>query len=365
MRAAFVLASLATACLRPAEDRALADLEAGVASAGGVDFAVDDNLAAVREATPGSLTLWAQAPVLRLRTESAADATRLWALTALNLTADAELIARDALTGQPLAVTARDSPRPTVGRWEIELPPGGAAVFEVIPTDADDLAPWRFAFFADIQEGLDRVGDIYERINADPAIRMVVFGGDLTDRGSRAEIEDSLAAIEALAVPFYATIGNHELFDDDHHWEQLIGPRNLHFVYRGLHVSLLDSSSATIDPLVYDRLDGWLADAADDVHVVASHYPPFDPVGIREGGFRSRKEAAKLFAKLRAGKVDAALFGHIHSFYADERAGVPMYIAGGGGAFPQERLDGVGRHILTVDIVPGVGVRQVAMVRID
>jgi hypothetical protein len=42
-----------------------------------------------------------------------------------------------------------------------------------------------------------------------------------------------------------------------------------------------------------------------------------------------------------------------------------MYVAGGGGAFPQEQLDGIGRHFLTLDAVPGEGIRQVGLVRID
>ena len=45
-------------------------------------------------------------------------------------------------------------------------------------------------------------------------------------------------------------------------------------------------------------------------------------------------------------------------------AGVPAYISGGGGAIP-ERMDGIGRHYLVVEVDPRVGVRTVGVTRVD
>ena len=363
-RASIIAILALAACVRPAEDRAAADLDVGVAEAGGAVFTVADGLASVRDASPGALTLWAQAPVLDLRAELSAGATQAWTLTCDNCMPGAALVATSE-SGNPVPITPLPSPRPTLRSWELTLPAGETTELTIATADAADLTPWRFAFLADIQEGVDDVDDIYQRINEDPTIRFVVFGGDLTDRGTREEIERNLSELSALNVPMYMTIGNHELFDDDALWEELIGVRNFHFAYRGAHFSFVDSASATIDPRVYDRLDAWLEAARNDVHVYVSHYPPFDPIGIREGGFRSRKEAAKLMSRLREGRVDGAFVGHIHSYYAHEIADVPVWIAGGGGAFPQEHLDGVGRHYLTIDVEPGERIAQVALVRIE
>jgi predicted phosphodiesterase len=71
-----------------------------------------------------------------------------------------------------------------------------------------------------------------------------------------------------------------------------------------------------------------------------------------------------LVARLASGKVDLTLYGHIHSFYAFANAGIPAYISGGGGAIP-ERLDGIGRHFLTIDVDPVSQLFQVAVVRVD
>jgi 3',5'-cyclic-AMP phosphodiesterase len=98
---------------------------------------------------------------------------------------------------------------------------------------------------------------------------------------------------------------------------------------------------------VYGWLDDWLARGIDETHVVFMHYPVLDPVGVRNGAFASRSEAGKLLGKLSQSDVDLTLYGHIHSFYAFENAGIPAYISGGGGAIP-ETFDGVGRHFLMV-----------------
>ncbi len=79
---------------------------------------------------------------------------------------------------------------------------------------------------------------------------------------------------------------------------------------------------------------------------------------------RSRREASRLLAKLARGQVDVTFFGHIHSYYAYSNAGIPAFISGGGGAYP-ERLDGIGRHFLKVDADPVVGTTVVGFVPVD
>jgi len=79
------------------------------------------------------------------------------------------------------------------------------------------------------------------------------------------------------------------------------------------------------------------------------HIPPLDPVGERNAAFGSRDEAGALLERLAEGKVDLTLYGHIHSYYTFQNAGIPAFISGGGGAHP-ERMDGIGRHYVTVEV---------------
>jgi len=115
---------------------------------------------------------------------------------------------------------------------------------------------------------------------------------------------------------------------------------------------------------ITDWLDGWLAAGKGAAHVVTMHVPPQDPIGTRAGAFSSNAEANKLLSKLGAAGVTATFYGHIHSYYAYENAGIPAIITGGGGAIP-ERMDTIGRHFMTVDIDPARRTVASSMVAVD
>jgi hypothetical protein len=188
--------------------------------------------------------------------------------------------------------------------------------------------------------------------------------GDLTSSGTRDELVRFQEQLRGLAVPMFATRGNHELGDDPIYFTRLFGRANFHFVFKGLEVSMVDSGNAGLDPLVYDWLEDWIAGVGDGDHIFLTHLPPLEPVGTRSGSFRSRKEAGKLISILGRGGLDGLFFGHVHSLYSYSLAGVPAWISGGGGAIP-ERMDGVERHFLRVTVVEGGKVDGVTLVRVD
>ena len=79
---------------------------------------------------------------------------------------------------------------------------------------------------------------------------------------------------------------------------------------------------------------------------------------------RSQKEAAKLLTKLGNGNLNAAFYGHIHSYYTYSNAGIPSYIVGGGGAI-EERFDGLKRHFVIVETNPSSQDYTVTLVMVD
>ncbi|MBU8895635.1 metallophosphoesterase [Corallococcus sp. H22C18031201] len=358
-------ALLITACVRPAEERATRDAAVGREEVGGVSVEVEGGLASVRALAPGGLELWGQAPVFSAKVTTAADAPSGLLLTVHNAMPDAELTATDD-SGGGVPVEPFPSVRPTLKVWRVGVRPGSVARLTVSPPDWDADAPFRFAALADVQEALSRVGDVYARMSEDPSLRFIFFAGDLTERGQREELEEFQQRLEFGArIPLFATLGNHETFTQDARaYHQRVGRGSQHFVFHGVHFSLVDSGNGTVDPIVETQLDGWLDEARDAVHVVAMHVPPLDPVGVRGGGFASRNEAAGLVGKLARAGVDLTLYGHIHSYYSFSNAGIPAFISGGGGAIP-ERFDGVGRHYLAVEVSPREGVRDVGLVRVD
>jgi predicted phosphodiesterase len=353
-------APFALSCLDVAEGRARRDLEVGKASSGDAHVVVDAGLAAVRRIAPGELSLWAGAPALSIRLSDARGGP--WNIRIENLLADAELTAQADGNAVPVEVIA--TPFPTERTFRLTVPAGAEVRLTLRPPDEARLDPWRFAVYADVQEDIDRVQDIYRLMNETAGVRFALISGDLTAQGSAEQLERFQREMKTLAFPCYATLGNHELGTRDDLYHESFGRGNYSFVFRGVQFTMLDSASATIDPIAYGFLEGWLAEGRERLHVATMHLAPIDPVGTRNGSFASRAEANKLLEMLADGRVDLTFYGHIHSFYAFENAGIPAYISGGGGAIP-ERLDGIGRHFVTVDVEPPGKVAQVAVVRVD
>lgn len=388
-----VTLALGAGCLRDGQERALADLDVGMAASAGMRVEVAGGLAHVLAVVPGGpgepgeIRLRASAPALTASLVPELGAAGEWIITVSNCVPDAVLAASVPIMPLPVAsgtsawparvelpVVPMHSELPTVRHWRVDLSglpalradePAGVEV-RIEPPAADTTAPdevWRFAVMGDIQTALPRVHEVFERMNQDPSLRFVVAVGDLVEAGNADEYDLLERQLATLAIPYYSTIGNHELYGDPGIWNQRFGRYNLHFRFKGAAFSAVDSGSASLDPLVYEWLDTWLDAAADDVHMFFTHYPPRDPVGVRDGAFRSASEAKKLLGRLARGNVDATFYGHIHSYYAFSNAGIPAYISGGGGALP-ERWDSVGRHYLAVD-VSATGIERVSVVEID
>ncbi|QRO03014.1 metallophosphoesterase [Archangium violaceum] len=356
------LALGAAGCTRPAEERALKEQEIGRVEISGVAFTVEDGLAVVRQMEPGALTLWGSAPAFHVRAVASAGATESWTLRVRNAMPDAELSAQRG--DEPLEVESLPSPLPTEKVWRVHVPAGSEVRLTVAPPMWNQPMPFRFVALADVQEALPRVGDIYRRINADPSLRFIFFSGDLTQRGTVEQLEEFQSRLQESRIPLFATLGNHELITPDPRYHEYFGRGNLHFTFHGVHFTMIDSGNGTLDPRAEESLGGWLEAGRDAVHILGTHIPLVDPIGVRNGAFASRNEAAALLGKLTRANLDLTLYGHVHSYYSFSNAGIPAFISGGGGAIP-EQFDGIGRHFLSVDVDPAVGVRTVSLVRVD
>lgn len=359
----FACSAVNSSCLDVATGRAERDSKVGQSTGGSVKVHVDDGLAAIRflDGARG-LRIWAGAPSLSIEL-TRTYGSNVFQVDIENVLPDAIITATSSDT-TPVKVVTADSPIPTERHFSIDFPANSTVRLDVRAPDADSQEPWRFAVYADVQEALGNVQDIYAKMNETPNIRFALISGDLTRQGSAEELADFQLAMKVLKFPCYATLGNHELGTRDDLYHDYFGRGNYSFVFRDVRFTMLDSASATIDPLAYTWLDGWLAASRDGLHVVTMHIAPIDPVGARNGSFASRAEADKLLMKLAQNNVDLTLYGHVHSFYAFENAAIPAYISGGGGAIP-ERMDGIGRHFLTVDVDPPNRIEQVAVVRVD
>ena len=350
-------------CLDVADGRAGRDNRIGRVEVPGISIEVRNGLATALSLTPAKVELWLQAPAIEFDLVVPPGAPPL------------EVVARNALFDVGMTGTTTSSPgavvvgpasgSANVRQWTVTPPAqGGLMTLTIAPADAAMPGAFRFAVFGDVQEAIDRVQDIYGRMRADPTIRFAVIVGDLTSRGTEAQLEEFRTQEETLPFPVYATLGNHELGEREDMFHDHFGRGNLSFVYREVQFTLLDTASATVSPMVYDWLGGWLVEGLGRAHFTFCHIPPLDPTGTRNGAFASRTEANKLLSLLASGRVDATFYGHLHTFESFSNAGMPAYITGGGGAIP-ERFDGIGRHYLTVDVDAVQQLTQVGIVRVD
>ncbi|HEU0030158.1 MAG TPA: metallophosphoesterase [Kofleriaceae bacterium] len=343
------LAWIASACTRPSESRAVAEFDVGKASISGATVEVRDGLAAIRDLTDHRIELWASAPAITLDLSLDAGAAGEWTIVARNTLVDAQL----AVAGLAFPVVREPGDRTTVATFKVTLP-SGASTLAIAPPDAATPGPFRVAAMADIQTALPVVDDVFTMISAVPELRFVVAMGDITERGTVEEYDLFERQLETLAIPYYTTLGNHELWGPHERFFDRFGRASFHFEFKGCAFTFVDSGDAGIDPIVEDQLAGWLSQSIDQPHVFLTHIPPIDPVGLRYGGFRSGRDARRLLAMLGDAKVDLTLYGHIHTFIDFENAGMPAYISGGGGAEPMKG-DGIYRHFLVVELDATIG----------
>jgi 3',5'-cyclic-AMP phosphodiesterase len=333
-----------TACTRPGEQRALAELEVGSAGLRGITVQATGGLAAIRALGQGSVELWSQTPDLTLTIALDATAAGAWTIVARNTLADA------VLTENGVVHAREPGGGPTVATFTLALD-AGTHTLRIAPPDADRAEPYQFAAMADIQTAMPIVDDVFHAISALPEVRFVVGMGDITERGEIAEYDLFERQLQTLAVPFYTTLGNHELFGPAERFFERFGRASFHFGFKGAAFTFVDSGDTGLDPIVEGWLEGWLDDAKDQAHVFLTHVPPLDPFGGRYGSFRSAEDARRLLARLALGNVDLTLYGHIHTYIKFENAGIPAYISGGGGALPM-KWDDIDRHFLVVTIDP-------------
>lgn len=332
------VAAMTIGCLDVGNDRVEQDRLVGKASVADARIEVFDGLATVRETSERSLTLWGNAPQFDVVIEPGTQ-TGTWTLNLWNVMSDV----RVEIDGQRFEPDSQ----PIETRQSYTLEITEPTRVSVVAPDADDLSAFYFIAFADVQRRIDEVDDIYAEMAQFPEARFCLISGDLTPNGGFDEYVRFQREMEALPIPCFATLGNHDLSGENHYFHKFFGRGNQSWVFRGVRFTFVDSASAGVSTDAWPWIDQWLTDGEDGAHLVMMHIPPLDPDGFRNGAFATRAEANKFINKLNKYNVDIAIYGHVHSFYAFTDGDVPSYVTGGGGGIPQ-RFDGIGRHFLLI-----------------
>jgi Icc protein len=355
-RIAALLIALATAgCFDPAAERTRRDFEeTGRAELGDVRARIDQGVALTTDPARSFVRFRANAPAVELVFASGGTVERRVSVELLNVFDDVEVSVPAAPAGENAVA------------FGVTVPPGGETRVTVRRPGADTPAPFRFAWVGDVQGGNERFTRIRSRIHRDPSLEFVVFAGDITERGTQEQIDAFLAVAEPLDRPWYSCLGNHESLNGEPlPFQRTVGRLNVRFDYRGARFVLFDDASGTLDERVFAFVRGAMEAGGPPARIAAMHIPPFDPSGLRDGGFPDRSEAARLLGVLARGGTDLLLAGHIHTLIETEMAGIPAVVSGNGGVGRGAAWDGSDMHFLEVSVDPAAGTVEARPVHVE
>ena len=345
-------------CTEPASDRSARDEQVGHAVSQAFTFEAEDGLLHVLAVEPAALTARATATAFHAsltRTAPGLDSVRL---TLTNLHPDVRLTAA---AGVLLDDGVVDPSRHLARTWTVNFPAGADTVeLQSAGLPAEDFT---FLAFGDIQNGIDRFGDVVEAVNREEGVDFILMLGDLSQRAEPEQFDRVDEAFARIRWPLFLTPGNHDVFAK-RHYQDRYGRASYSMLHRGARFTSVDSGSGGLDARTWEWLETWMRGGAGQLHVAFSHIPAIEPLGIRAGQWNSPREARKFVGLGLEYGLDQLLFGHIHSHDAYSLGGIPTQISGGCGAI-EERLDGIDRHYLRLRALPSRGTLRVEVVRIE
>lgn len=200
-------------------------------------------------------------------------------------------------------------------------------------------------------DNLARLETAIERINtAYSDADLVVFAGDLVDRGKFSEPYEALKeALESLLPPYALTLGNHDgrdtfcgVFGMDHCGAA--GYVQSAHTCDGTHVLVLDSAADAPAPEGFrgaraawgqlcaqrlDRLQHWLEETNGQPVIVILHHPPLK-LGLSGDTMALREPEAFINLLARHGNVRHVISGHIHMTTTAVHRGISFTTLAGG-----------------------------------
>jgi len=344
------LTLLLSTCRNIDEYRADFDESVGSVSTNQYSASIQNGLGAITSSTENQITIFASAPNLDFQINLQATATAQFTLNIFNIM-NSSSITITASDSTNIPITNTNQVLPTRYQWTFDRLGKTNLSIAIRGPNYTNNAVFRVAVLSDIQNAIDKVQDIYSKINSDTTIQYVISSGDLTSQGTEAEMKGFQLELEKLNVPMYATPGNHDAFAGFRPWQKYFGRGNFQFLFREIYFTFIDTGKASVEKQAYTLLEQWLSNTKTSLSIFLAHIAPFEPSGLRDGAFASKPEALRLLSTLANANTDLTLYGHVHSYYEYSNANIPAYISGGGGAIPQ-KFDGIGRHFLILDLDP-------------
>ena len=178
-------------------------------------------------------------------------------------------------------------------------------------------------------------------------IRFVVFGGDLTSFGEESEYRNFINHCNALTVPWYPALGNHDFCNSGwaYYWK-FLGPSVYSFCGGNAKFVVIDSASGKIGLNQMEWIQEQLKSNKQPLLFVISHMPIYGNL-YSNYKFPETEEKQQLIALFEKYKVNVVLQGHWHGFVDITNNGV-RYVTSG--SFSDGLLDSGIRHFLLINV---------------
>jgi predicted phosphodiesterase len=194
---------------------------------------------------------------------------------------------------------------------------------------------FNFAVFGDVHMQSDGTS-LLPRLAGDlptRAINFFVILGDITEDGSSAEFAAVKSALVSMGTPFYATIGNHDLFQGGNNggwntWKSTFGAATYSVtIGNAVKFIFLDTASGEIGDVQFAWLQGQLGNK-NLITFVCSHYGLADGLSPPFWRLESVDERYKLTSLLNTSGAYAMVAGHRHAFQFTQIGNLQHFLAG-------------------------------------
>lgn len=221
-----------------------------------------------------------------------------------------------------------------------------------ISIDTNDFS---FAVFGDTHITKDNIQYLQEvaKDTLEFDIDFCIIAGDITDNGSEIEFENSIQDLQNMQIPFYTTIGNHDLYNKKgwERWKQYFGPSCYTInIENYLRIIFLDSAEGLIGKTQFEWLENTLKGNSSRFTIIVTHYPLYDDFMPYIWRLSSAEERYKIISLTQKYNVDAYFSGHLHSYQYSEIGTLKHFITGS----LNDKLDKGTRGYLLVTISNGI-----------
>jgi hypothetical protein len=172
------------------------------------------------------------------------------------------------------------------------------------------------------------LGDIEQRDSAGEAVDWIVLTGDHAEQRNPESLDQLESALAGRAVPLMVLRGETErLRNAQVSFRPRFGPISMQFSVGEAAITSFDSATRVLNGLSVEALNDRLDAAASGPRVALTHTPLFDPENLRDGGFRSELEAARILAILEQTGTSTLLAGHVPTRGRLQRGSVDIVTA--------------------------------------